>query len=220
MYTLTDRLQLQACNIKEGQHQLTAAHQAIVDWISKQFDVTALDFCCERRETTKGLPQQLVHVIVETVDNVKKMQADRASSKLVAERFQAYFKSPDAGHHPTDPTKSNVFPAGTNPFPEVVVTYRPLKALTEKLIQEMRNDDKFTILKAFESVWTLSQSVVFYYTDAQIKENQASGISAKISALLNQVERKYGSKTDTPYYFDSKESFDRDYESKWHYYWK
>ena len=220
MYTLTDKAQFQALAIMHGEHQLAAVHQQIMDYVSKQFNIRALDFYCERRETTKGLSQQLAHVIVENAADIKQAQENRAGSALVVERFMEYFKSTDANSFANDPTKSNVFPAETSPFPKVIVTYRPLEEPSLKSFQEMRNDEKGAILKEFASVWTISQSVVFYHTDAQIKENLSLGISAKISELLNQVERKYGAVTDTSYQFDSKESFDRDYESKWHYYWK
>jgi hypothetical protein len=92
------------------------------------------------------------------------------------------------------------------------------------------DDDQRAILKTFESVWTMSQAVVFYYTDAQVKENLINGTSARIIEALGQVAEKYGFEPGTSYNygfnrgssyrFDSKESFDRDYESNWYYYWK
>lgn len=220
MYTPTDRSQFQAWAIQQGNHQLVATHQTITDWISKQFGVLALDFCFERRETTKGLSQQLVHVIVETADDVKRLQSNRVGNKLVGERFLEYFKSADVGNYVFDPTKSNVFPAETNPFPEIIVTYRPLKPPTEEMRQKMLDDEVRTTLKAFSSVWTISQNVIFYYTAAQVKDNETDGTSTKINQALEQVSKKYGFAPGSSCSFDSKESFDRNYESNWYYYWK
>jgi hypothetical protein len=108
----------------------------------------------------------------------------------------------------------------TDPYPEIIVTYRFLKELNREIVKEMRDEEKRNILKTFESVWTISQTVVFYYTDVQMKENMTNGSSIKISEALDQVDKKYGSDGSSPYRFDSKESFDRDYNGQWHYYWK
>ncbi len=203
--------------IKQGKHTLANIHLEILDWITKQFGVHALDFSCETRETSKGSPQQLVHLILETVEDVKQIQTNRAGTTAITERFLKYFKS---GNPIPDPLKSNVFPINTNPFPEIIVTFRPLKELEKKILEEMLEDEKRAILKTFESVWTISNTVVFYYTDAQVKENLTNGTSAKINVALEQANKKYEFDPGSPYRFDSKESFDRDYESNWYYYWK
>ena len=66
----------------------------------------------------------------------------------------------------------------------------------------------------------MSMAVVFYYTDAQVKENLSNGISARINEALVEVAEKYGFDGGSSYRFDSKETFDRDYESNWYYYYK
>jgi hypothetical protein len=220
MYTLTDKSQFQAEAVKKGKHKLATAPLEIMDWMTKQFGVRALDFFCETRETSKG-PQQLIHLILETVDDVKRMQAHRANNAVITERFLKYFKSAGSDNPLMDPLKSNVFAAETNPFPEIIVTYRPLKEVDGKIRQEMLDDEQRAILKTFESVWTMSMAVVFYYTDAQVKENLTNGISTRINeALWQAAEKYYESDRGSPYSFDSKETFDRDYESNWYYYWK
>jgi len=222
MVTLTDKSQFQAGAIKQGKHKLATVHQEIMDWITKQFGVRALDFYCETRVTSKGSPQQLIHVILETAEEVKQMQPNRAGNILIAEQFLKYFKSADSDNpiQDQDPLKRNILSFETNPFPEIVVTYRPFKEVTTEIRQEMLDDEDRAILKTFESVWTISMSVVFYYTDAQIKENLANGTSAKINEALEQAAKKYEFTFGSPCRFDSKESFDRDYESNWYYYWK
>jgi hypothetical protein len=226
MDTLTDKSQFQAWTIKQGTYKLANVQLEIMEWITKQFGVNALDFCCETRKTSKGPPQQLIHVILETVDDVKRMQADHAGKTMITERFSEYFKSTDPNNS-FDPLKSDVFPVETSPFPEIIVTYRPLKELSVKLLQEMMDEEKRAVLKTFESVWTMSMAVVFYYTDAQVKENLANGTSSRINEALKQVAEKYGFDRISPssfdskeIFFDSKESFDRDYEGQWHYYWR
>jgi len=185
MYTPGDKSQFIAFAIKSGKHKPDAADKEILDWINDQFDVRALHFFHETRAQ-----QQLIHLILDTLADVKKLQSNQAS-KAIAEKF---------------------------PFPEVIVTYRPLKELSQEILTEMRNDDERAILKTFESVWTMSENVVFYFTDKQLTENQANGTSDNIREQLNKVDDRYG--VSQAFRFDSKEAFDRDYESNWYYYWK
>ena len=186
MYTPGDKSQFIARAIKNGKHQPDADDQEILDWITDQFDVRALFFFRE----TRG-QQQLIHLILDTPEDVKKLQSNQASSKAIAEKF---------------------------PFPEVIVTYRPLKELSQEILTEMRTDDERAILKTFESVWTISQNIIFYFTDKQLNENQVNGTSDNIREELKKVDDQYG--VSQEFRFDSKEVFDRDYESNWYYYWK
>ena len=218
-YTLSDQAQFQAISITNGSHKLAAVHYDLMDWMSKQFGVHAIDFFCEKRETSKGLKQQIVHVILETNEDVQRMQKDRASNKVVAERFLKYFKSTERNDAP-DLIKANAFPNETDPFPAIIVAYRPFTGVDGKILDEMLNDEQQAILKTYESVWTMSMNVIFYYTIDQVKENDANGTSKKISEELDRAGVKYGLSPGSQYRFDSKEVFDLDYSGKWHYYWK
>jgi hypothetical protein len=220
MYTLSDQLQFQANAINEGRHQLASEVRSIIDWINKQFGVRALDFSCETKSVPNGNSRQLVHLIMRSVDDVKLLQSNREGSVLIAERFLTYFKSIGTQEKTTDQLKKDVLSFDRAPFPQIVVTYRPLQDVETKVLQEMLDAETSEILKSFESVWTISQRVIFFYTDAQKKENVANGISVKLTEALDKAAERYGLKHNAPYYFDSKETFDRDYESKWHYYWK
>jgi len=186
MYTPGDKSQFIALAIKRGRHKPDAADKEILDWITDQFDVRVLHFFRE----TRG-QQQLIHLIFDTPEDVKKLQSNHASSKAIAEKF---------------------------PFPEVIITYRPLKELSDEVLREMRTDDERAILKKFESVWTMSQNIIFYFNDKQLIENQANGTSDTILEELKKVDDQYGFSQE--FRFDSKEVFDRDYESNWYYYWK
>lgn len=220
MHTLSDQLQFQAYAISEGKHQLASEDRSVIDWINKQFGVRALDFSCETKSVPNGKSRQIVHIVMRSVDDVKLMQSNREGSTLIAERFLTYFKSTDIQKQTTDQLKKDVLSFDRAPFPQIVVTYRPLQDLETKVLREMLDAETSEILKSFDSVWTMSQRVIFFYTDAQKKENVVNGISTKLIEALDKAAERYGLKEDAPYYFDSKETFDRDYESKWHYYWK
>lgn len=219
MPTLSDRSQFQAHEVQQGRYKLAADHLEIVEWIGKEYGVTALDFWCETRKTNKGPSQQLVHLVLGTTDDVKKLQTNR-SGVAIGERFLDHFKSTSSNAPTADPTKNDVLPFSSEPFPEIIVTFRPLKYPDGKIMTEMYNEEIRATLKTFESVWTISMSVIFYYTDEQIAANRSNGTSDKIDAELKKVATKYGYRNVSDYRFDSKEAFDRDYESNWYYYWK
>jgi hypothetical protein len=219
MHHLREKAEFQAFCIQQGRLQLSTAHQELMDWISKEFEVRALDFSCETKAKSGGDLKQLIHLILETPADLKRIQVDRAAQEMIAARFVQYLNSADA-HGTLDPLKRNIFHIDKQPTVALVVTYQPLKKVDAAILKELLDDEKRTILETFESVWTMSQSVIFYYTDAQRQENLHNGISAKISDALLAVERKYALQNNSVFSFDSKESFDRDYESKWHYYWK
>lgn len=209
MYTLGDRSQLQAHVIKTGQHKLAKEHQEVIDWINTTFDVRVLDFYFEMKQ------KQLVHLILE---DVKTLQSNRDAAKAIAGRFLQYFKS-NSGKT-DDVTKGDAFSSSTNPFPEIIVTYRPLDVPDSEVISKIIQDEKYAALKTFENVWTMSMGVIFYYTDREVKENETNGMSDKISKTIEAIDAKYADGQSASYRFDSKESFDRDYQSNWHYYWQ
>lgn len=219
MHHLSEKSQFQAFCIQQGRHRLANGHQELMDWISKEFGVRALDFSCETKGNANGNSKQLIHLILETPADLKRIQADRTAQEMITARFVKYLNSADA-QGTTDPLKRDIFPIEMQPTAALVVTYRPLKKFDEAVLKELLEDEKRAILQKFECVWTMSQSVIFFYTDAQLQENQLNGLAAKISEELLKAERKCASEHNSVFSFDSKESFDRDYEGKWHYYWK
>lgn len=134
MFTLSDQSQLQASAIKKGNYKLAGAHQEIIGWITKQFGVKALDFSFERREASPA-SQQLIHIIVETAEDVQHMQANREHTNVITERFRKYLQSPEASNHQHDPLKRSVFPIDTQP--PIIVTWRPLKEVKPDIQKEI-----------------------------------------------------------------------------------
>lgn len=191
MYKPSDRSQFLAYAVKCGTQKLAPEQQEIIDWITTHFEVCPLNFFSE----TKDGSRHVVHFILETPGDVKKMQDNHAATRSIAERL----------------SKS---------FPGAIVTYRPFKLPDPKVVQEMLSGEIRSTLKNFESVWTISQNVIFYYTDEQVRQNLSNGTSAKINEDLAMVMEKYGFDRGSAYNFDSKETFDRHYQSDWYHYWK
>ena len=93
---------------------------------------------------------------------------------------------------------------------------------------ELINIQRKPVIKnTYPQVWELitifSSTVVFYYQDAQIRENEASGVSVSILEQYYRILKKYD---ELDYYtpenfnlkFDSKQNVDQNYEGSLFYY--
>lgn len=220
MNALSDHVQFQTQAIKLGAFQLDRPAQEFIDWISKELDVLALNFCTEMRTPANGSQQQLVHLILDKAEDVQRIQSDHSRRAAIQDRFLLYIQSSPTKIPLNDPLKQNIFPLETHPFPTIVLTCRPFQEVNSAAVKAMYEEEKDAFLKTSESVWTISVDVVFYFTDAQIQENLENGVSAQIAARLSEIAQKYGFSPPSSYQFDSKESFDRDHQGNWHHYWQ
>ncbi|WP_133259575.1 hypothetical protein [Pseudochryseolinea flava] len=225
MYNTTDKSYRQARAIKAGTYRLPLVYQDFVDWLSRQFNVSVLDFACETKETSKGLKQQLLYVIVERVSDAARLESDRGNDIRIAHEFVSYFSSLDAEARTIDPLKSNVFALNTDPYPEVIIAYRPLEEIEKKIVDEKIKSECHAVIRKYGEVWTMSDNVIFFYTDQQVMENQINGEAKKLLQEILSIMKKYDEfgyfgTHSLSFRFDSKESFDRDFQGNWYYYWK
>lgn len=68
-------------------------------------------------------------------------------------------------------------------------------------------------------------TTVFFFTEKQLKEAVQSGLKQKLKEvyfkLLQQYDEfGYYTLEECGLYFDSKENFDKNFESNWYYYYK
>lgn len=103
MYSDTDHAFVQALAIHQGTRQLEPVHRDLVAWISHTFEVTAIDFGFEARQTSKGYRQQVVFVIVLTLADAKRLEAPEPGRALT-ERFGRFLR--ETAPSASDPTKS------------------------------------------------------------------------------------------------------------------
>lgn len=231
MYNPTDKSYIQARAIKTGKHKLSIAHQQLVDWVSQQFDVNALDFTCETRETSMGYRQQFISIILETKSECQKIET-RNNQVEIAKKFMAYFTSAEAALNNGDQLKNSVFPVNDKPFPEIIVGFHSLEEIELKIAKKKVGEKFQAFHKKYKNhIWLINSMsdnqhpIVFYHTDLQVNENRVNGITQTIcddflKELKKHDEFNYFGQHSISIRFDSKESFDRDFQSNWHYYFQ
>lgn len=95
------------------------------------------------------------------------------------------------------------------------VTKEELHCLKAKLA----NEDLWEISRCFDSV------TFFFYTDAQVKKYEAAGLRSAYDQEYSRLvephdEFGYLGKRGILVSFDSKENFEKNYQSNWYYYYK
>lgn len=229
MYSAADPSYKQAKAIKKGQHSLSPAHRQLIDRVSKRFGVSILDFYCYTKQTSVGYKQQALILIPEREAECEKLEPRSVQEEILA-YFKPFFLSDDPALKKSDPLKADVWPPA-QPFPETYVAYCSLESIELKeAIKKAKEEDAAVLEKYKDQVWTTTfpadlYRYIFYYTDEQLKASVDNGQRAAIlndllQALKKHDEFGYFGPHSLFVYFDSKESFDRDYDGKWHYYFK
>lgn len=227
MNNATDPVYLQARAIKTGTHKLHPVHQQLVDDVSKQFGVRALDFTCSTQKTTSGNRQQVVLVIVETSEDCKKLESQQAA---LVKLFMPYLLSTDKQVKLADPLKRAIYQATEKPYPEVITGSCALEKLEAAATREK---GKNTILLLKEKYPAELHSIVpyhngqniilFYHTDKQRAESEANGFTAMLrNIILQELNDTYGDAGGHTFnvFTDSEEAFQRDYKGDWHIYFQ
>jgi hypothetical protein len=93
------------------------------------------------------------------------------------------------------------------------------EAKIRELKEEISNDNIWEISRAFSGV------TFFFYTKEQVEENSKNGIkeflTGKYFSLLKTYDEfNYFKKDSYSIYLDSKENFDKNYQSNWFYYYQ
>ena len=97
-------------------------------------------------------------------------------------------------------------------FESILLERRDLKA-------KLANKDFWEISRCFDSV------TFFFYTDAQVKQYETAGLREACAREYSHLVQPYDEfgyfeRRGVAVYFDSKENFDTNYQSNWHYYYK
>lgn len=231
MYHPTDKSYRQARAIKTGKHKLHPVHQQLIDAVSKQFNVKALDFYCYTKETSAGYKQQAVCIIVETKAECQIFDTPSNYAQLIR-MFMPYLLSDDKVVKRIDPLKRDVFPATLKPFPEVIAGFHALEDIEAIIARTKAAEAIKTIGNDYPvQIWSVTlyndnqNTIIFYFTDRQKTENESNGFNDIIRKRVLEELKKYDDfgffgTHSLSLYFDSKESFDRDYQSNWHYYFQ
>lgn len=225
MYNAKDKSHIRARAIKKGEYKLNPVHQEFVDWASNLLGVRVLDFELETKETSRGYKQQIVAIIVERIEEEERLEKDYGKQQVIAQRYLAYLSSTPEIARRTDPLKKDAWPISINPYPEILVFFYPLERVEKSIAETNIKAEWEKTLATFPEFWTLSQDVIFLHTNEQCANRASSGLEARLTeAYLKLIKQHdefgYLGAHSISFRFDTKESFDKNYDGNWYYYWK
>jgi hypothetical protein len=219
--------------VKQGVKQLDPIFQELADWIHQKFDTPVLNIYYDRIEQDKNRPR--LSIIFEYYPNVEKFRDhignyDTEKQNLIAEQFRQIlksksisnrnffdrlFKKSQASHFDTD--RLFVIFTAFEPIAREEVNNKIQQTEIDRLKQELSSKNVWEIYREFAT------TTYFFYTDKQIEDYKTDGTTQMMTKQYFEILKKYDEfdyiKPDTYFLtFDSKENFDKNFESKWFYY--
>lgn len=227
-YTQTKRIIL-------GTERMKPEFVPLAEWIDKTFDVRTINIVYD----TLDNKTPRIQICFEYEKEKNKFLThdisyfDKSKQKVIGQKFSEIIKQ--KGLSKNNSFISNIFGLNKNgiyltdnvfviygafePVAKLEATYKITQKQTEEFIKSFNNKDIWTISIGF------TIPTFFVYTDEKVKEYEKPEIqSAWADKYYDFVkpfdEFNYFKRTDIQVYIDSKENFDKNYESNWYYYYK
>ncbi len=207
----------------------------LAEWIDKTFNVKTINIIYD----TLDNKTPRVQICFEYEKEKNKFLTndisyfDKLKQKAIGEKFTEIIKQ--QGLSKNNGSFSNIFGLNKNgiyltdnvfviygafePIAKLEATYKITQKQTEEFIKSFDNKDIWTISIGF------TIPTFFMFTDEKVKEYDKPEIKTmwadKFFNLIKPFDEfNYFKKTDIQVYLDSKENFDKNYESNWYYYYK
>ena len=227
-YTQTKRIIL-------GTERMRPEFVPLAEWIDKTFDVRTINIVYD----TLDNKTPRIQICFEYEKEKNKFLThdisyfDKSKQKGIGQKFSEIIKH--QGLSKNNSSISNIFGLNKNgiyltdnvfviygafePVAKIEATYKITQKQTEEFIKSFNNKDIWTISIGF------TIPTFFVFTDEKVKEYEKREIkSAWADKYYDFVkpfdEFNYFKRTDIQVYIDSKENFDKNYESNWYYYYK
>jgi hypothetical protein len=227
-YTQTKRIIL-------GTERMKPEFVPLAEWIDKTYDVKTINIIYD----TLDNKTPRVQICFEYEKEKNKFLThdisyfDKSKQKVIGQKFSEIIKQ--QGLSKNNSSISNIFGLNKNgiyltdnvfviygafePVAKLEATYKITQKQTEEFIKSFDNKDIWTISIGF------TIPTFFMFTDEKVKEYDKPEIkSAWADKYYDFVkpfdEFNYFKRTDIQVYLDSKENFDKNYESNWYYYYK
>ena len=218
MVLLSQEIYQETREIVIGQRAKSQLLVELSDWFMDKYSVQIINFLFDKVPGPNSKRYRL-YVIIENEADKKKLQPDifhpiEKYQKQIAKKFQQLALK----YKFIDKAKLKDLFVAFNDYSDEAKTMANWKAIEEA---------KEKIERKYSSVWGLlamfSSTVVFYFSDSQIQENDENGLSEKIKNDYYEILKKYD---EMDYYtienfvikFDSKENLDKNYEGNLYYY--
>lgn len=207
----------------------------LAEWIDKTFDVKTINIIYD----TLDNKTPRVQICFEYEKEKNKFLThdisyfDKTKQKAIEEKFTEIIKQ--HGLSKNTSSFSNIFGLNKNgiyltdnvfviygafePNAKLEATYKITQMQTEEFIKSFDNKDIWTISIGF------TIPTFFMFTDEKVKEYDKPEIitiwADKFFDFIKPFDEfNYFKRTDIQVYLDSKENFDKNYESNWYYYYK
>jgi len=231
----SDKEYTQTKKIKLGIQKMKPEFIPLAQWIDKKFEVKTINIIYDTIYDKK--PR--IQICFEFEKEKNKFlnhgisYFDKAKQKLIAKKFKelieqqglakkqnsflSFFKSKQNGKYLTDDVF--VIYGAFEPIAKQEATCKITLEQTEKFIKSFNNKDIWTISIGF------TIPTFFMFTEEQVKEYDTPEIKQiwadKFFDLVKPFDEfNYFKREDIHIYLDSKENFDKNYDSNWYYYYK
>jgi len=233
MIVSTDPDYLDTKIVKRGVKKLDPIFQELADWINQKFDTPVLNIYYDKIDVDKSRPR--LSIIFEYYQSVEKFRDqignyETEKQNLIANQFRQVLKSKSipsrsffdrlfkksyASQFDTD--RLLVIFTAFEPIAREEVNHRIPQAEIDNLKQELTSKNVWEIYREFAT------TTYFFYTDTQIEDYKANGTTQIMTQQYFDILKKYDEfdyiKPDTYFLtFDSKENFDKNFESNWFWY--
>lgn len=201
-----------------GKSQMSPMLAEFADWFLRTYSMKMLNFEFSKMGIP-GVNRHRLYVIVENQVDYQKMfslpsEPNAEYQDQVAKKFHEIALK---YRYASEEQLKNLF---------VIYNDFSKEAMTEANL-DAAGDVKTSIKGNYPFVWDVItmfwSSVVFYYTDEEVKANDRAGVNAKItddyySILKKYDELNYFTRENISLRFDSKENLDKNYEGNLFYY--
>ncbi|MBS1513082.1 MAG: hypothetical protein JST86_19755 [Bacteroidetes bacterium] len=233
MIVSTDPDYLDTKLVKQGVKKLDPIFQELANWINQKFDTQVLNIYYDKIDVDKNRPR--ISIIFEYYQSVEKFRDqignyDTEKQNLIAYQFRQILKSksiPNRSFFDRLFKKSNTSQFDTDRLLIIFTAFEPIareevnhkihQAEIDKLKQELSSKNVWEIYREF------AITTYFFYTDKQIEDYKVDGTTKILTQQYFDILKKYDEfdyiKSGTNFLvFDSKENFDKNFESNWFWY--
>jgi hypothetical protein len=202
-----------------GKKKINPDFKPLADFIDKQFGVKVINIIYDQIDNK--IPRLNIHFEFEREQksfhikpNDRLVGYDKKKQQIIADCFE---QLADKKHYKTKDIW--VVYSAFAPVAKIEANMNVSAEEKEKLQTQLGNKDIWTISNAFTSV------TFFLYTDEQLKFYEKSPLKKEWADKYREVLRlhdEFGYYKRSPFkiYLDSKENFDKNYDSNWWYYYK
>ena len=213
----------QSKRLKKSGGSISSPFRELAAWIASSYGVEVLDIHYDivTRGKLPSLPR--LNVILEWMqDKVKfeigdRFHFDKTKQDSIRVKFESLLAERGNRNFQTD--QLFVIFSAFEEVARIEANERVTKDDLERLKQRLANPELWTIDRIFDCV------TFFFYTDAQSAASKERGLAEQYSQeyarlVASYDEFGYLARVGVAVYFNSKENFDTNYQSNWHYFYK